>query len=241
MGKYIYINIRLMYNEMIYERRMNMINSNKRKLFLSGWLKNNNNTSYETPLKLQKFLLFYEALTKVSGETPDFSHLRGYKKGPVFSNVWGDYTKERANFNIEAQDAYEKNVEAINVKRAEKCAFIVGTMTEKELSDLTHQMNLWKSKENRIMSGEYQVDLDESDFNYNDEKLIDALDAMYSTNMVENSTIINLDKKYFVFSKSDSELLTEKHFDMMLTLAENEELHNPVFVDIDEEGRLLID
>lgn len=59
--------------------------------------------------------------------------------------------------------------------------------------------------------------------------------------MVENSTIINLDKKYFVFSKSDSELLTGKHFDIMLTLAENEELHNPVFVDIDEEGRLLID
>ena len=69
-----------------------MIYSNERKLYLSGWLKNNDNTSYETPLKLQKFLLFYEAFTKVSGETPDFSHLRGYKKGPVFSNVWGDYT-----------------------------------------------------------------------------------------------------------------------------------------------------
>ncbi|KXG90561.1 hypothetical protein HMPREF3232_00488 [Fannyhessea vaginae] len=44
-----------------------------------------------------------------------------------------------------------------------------------------------------------------------------------------------------VFSKSDSELLTEKHFNVLLTLAENEELHNPVFVDIDKEGRLLVD
>ena len=218
-----------------------MVYSNERKLSLSGWLMKNNFTSYETPLKLQKFLLFYEALTKVSGETPDFSHLRGYKKGPVFSNVWGDYTKERANFNMAAQNAYDKNVESINVERAKKCAFIVGTMTEQELSDLTHQMNLWKSKENRIMSGEYQVDLDESDFNYSDEKLISTLNMICSTDIIESSTIIPLDKKYFVFSKSDAELLTEKHFDVLLTLSENEELHNPVFVEFDEEGRLLID
>ena len=172
-----------------------MIYSNERKLSLSGWLKENNNTSYDVPLKLQKFLLFYEALTKVSGEKHDFSYLRGYKKGPVFSNVWGDYTKERAEFNMAAQRAYDKNTEYINVDRAEKCAFIVSTMTEEELSDLTHQMKLWKSKKDRIMSGEYQVDLDESDFNYNDEKLINALDAMYSTKMVKNSKIIMLDKK----------------------------------------------
>lgn len=218
-----------------------MIYSNERKLSLSGWLQENNNASYETPLKLQKFLLFYEAFAKVSGETPDFSHLRGYKKGPVFSNVWGDYTKERISFNIAAKDAYNKNIKSIDVKRAKKCNFIVDTMTEEELSNLTHQMNLWKSKEKRIMSGEYQVNLDESDFNNNDEKLINTLDMMYTIDMVENSKIINLDKKYFVFSKSDSELLTEKHLDMLLTLAGKEDLHNPVFVDIDEEGRLLID
>ena len=218
-----------------------MIYSNERKLSLSGWLKENNNTSYDISLKLQKFLLFYEALAKVSGENHDFNYLRGYKKGPVFSTVWGDYTKERAEFNMAAQKAYDENPEYINVDRAEKCAFIVSTMTEEELSVLTHQMNLWKSKKDRIMSGEYQVDLDESDFNYNDEKLINALDAMYSTKMVKNSKIIRLDEKYFVFSESDSELLTEKHFDIMLTLAKNEKLHNPVFVDIDEEGRLLID
>lgn len=240
-SKYIYINIRLIYNNTIHERGFNMIYSNERKLSLSGWLMKNNFTSYETPLKLQKFLLFYEALTKVSGESPDFSHLRGYKKGPVFSNVWGDYTKERESFNAAAQSAYDKNVESINVERAKKCAFIVGTMTEQELSDLTHQMNLWKSKENRIMSGEYQVDLDESDFNYSDEKLISTLNMICSTDIIESSTIIPLDKKYFVFSKSDAELLTEKHFDVLLTLSENEELHNPVFVEFDEEGRLLID
>ena len=218
-----------------------MIYSNERKLSLSGWLKENNNTSYETPLKLQKFLLFYEAFTKVSGEKPDFSHLRGYKKGPVFSNVWGDYTKERINFNLEVQKAVKKNIKSINISRAEKCAFMVSTMTEKELSDLTHKMNLWKCKEKRIMSGEYQVDLSEDDFNLNDEKLIRSLDAMYPSEIINNSQIICLDKKYFVFTKDDAQNLSETHFDILLTLAENEELHNPVFVDIDDEGRLVID
>lgn len=218
-----------------------MIYSNERKLCLSGWLKENDNVSYDTPLKLQKFLLFYEAFTKVEGEQPDFGHLRGYKKGPVFSNVWGDYTKERADFNIAALNAYKNNMDSLNIERAKRCDFIVSTMTEKELSDLTHQMNIWKCKEDRIMRGEYQVELSESDFNNNDNQLIKTLGVMYPLQMVENSSIIKLDEKYFVFSKTDIPHLTEEHFDVLLALAENEELHNPVFVDIDDEGGLLVD
>ena len=82
-----------------------MINSNTRKLTLSGWLRKNNPREYDSPLKLQKFLLFYELLSKTAGEQADFDHLRGYKRGPVFSNVWGDYTKERISFNEAVEKA----------------------------------------------------------------------------------------------------------------------------------------
>lgn len=218
-----------------------MIYSNERKLCLSGWLKENSEASYNTPLKLQKFLLLYEAFAKTSGEQPDFSHLRGYKKGPVFSNVWGDYTKERAAFNAAAVEAYEAKRDDINIERAKKCAFVVNTMTETELSQLTHKMNLWKSKEPRIMRGEYNVDLYEKDFNEDDKTMIRLLDEMYPINMIDNFVIINLDKNYFVFSSEDSQKLTEEHFDVLMTLAEQENLHNPVYVDIDVEGRLLVD
>lgn len=218
-----------------------MIYSNKRKLCLSGWLRKNNESEYDTPLKLQKFLLLYEAFSKTSGENPDFSHLKGYKRGPVFSNVWGDYTKERTAFNKAADEAYEKGKADINIERAKKCAFIVGTMTEKELSDLTHKMNLWKSKEKSIMQGVYQVELQEKDFNSEDETMMRLLDEMYPMKMIEVSTIFKLDENYFVFNKSDVPKLTEKHFDTLLTLTEQEELHNPVYVEVDEEGRLLVD
>lgn len=218
-----------------------MIYSNNRKLCLSGWLRHNHEKEYNTPLKLQKFLLLYEAFSKVDGEIPDFSHLKGYKRGPVFSHVWGDYTKERTAFDDAVDKSYGHKEEDINEVRAKRSAFIVATLSERDLSDLTHKMNIWKSKEDRIMSGEYQVELNESDFNEEDTKLISLLEQMYPESMIDDSAVINLDNYYFVFRKKDVKKLTEEHFDTLLTLTEREKLYNPVYVDIDEEGRLIID
>ena len=97
-----------------------MINSNERKLTLSGWLRSHNPREYDSPLKLQKFLLFYELFTKIAGEQADFDHLKGYKRGPVFSNVWGDYTKERISFNNAITEAYDKNQGNVENNRAKK-------------------------------------------------------------------------------------------------------------------------
>lgn len=49
-------------------------------------------------------------------------------------------------------------------------------LTENELSALAHSMNLWKSKESRIMGDEYQVNFEERDFNEQDEQIIQLLD-----------------------------------------------------------------
>lgn len=207
----------------------------KRMVKTESWAK------YNTLLKLQKFLLFYESFSKVSGEKPDFSHLRGYQRGPVFSNVWGDYTKERDAFNNAAEQCYASKCFPLNEARAKKSAFVVSTMSENELSELTHNMNLWKSKEARIMGGEYQVDLDENDFNEADYKMIAWLDRMYPIEMIDNSRIFSIDSHYFVFKKSDVPRLTEQHFDTLSILSEKEQLFNPVYIDIDERGRLIID
>ena len=218
-----------------------MIYSNYRKLCLSGWLKHHNEREYNTPLKLQKFLLLYEAFSKNAGESADFSYLKGYKRGPVFSRVWGDYTKARKEFDAAAEDSYTQRKADIDEIRAKKCAFIVSTLSEKELSEFTHQMNIWKSKENRIMNGEYQVALSESDFNQNDMNLVSMLENMYPIEMIDGSSIVSIDNHYFIFNKEDVSKLTETHFDILSTLVDNEKLYNPIYVDIDEEGRLLID
>lgn len=218
-----------------------MIYSNDRKRCLSGWLCQNNRTEYDTPLKLQKFLLLYECFSKVSGEAPDFGHLKGYKRGPVFSQVWGDYTKEREAFDSAAAESYQSGRITINEVRAKKCAFVVKTLSENELSELTHSMNLWKSKKDRIMSGEYQVDLDEADFNADDAKIISVLDKMYPIELIESSSVIAIDNQYFLFNKNDIPKLTEQHFDTLSSIAEDGQIFNPVYVEIDERGRLVID
>ncbi|GAA5414334.1 hypothetical protein [Ureaplasma ceti] len=218
-----------------------MINSNIRKLTLSGWLKKHYRCSFDSSLKLQKFLLLYESFCKVFNEKYDFNNLRGWERGPVFSNVWGDYTKEKIEFLMMSKACYENNFQHIKEDIAQKCGFIVSSLTEQELSNITHEMNIWKAQYYRIHNGERNVTLCELDFNQNDEQIIRSLDEMYPIEMINNSEIINLKEKYFIISKSNITKLKSKHFNVLTRLSECEELNNPVFVDIDEEGRLLID
>ncbi len=94
-------------------------------------------------------------------------------------------------------------------------------LSEKELSELTHKLNLWKAKEDRIMRGEKQVDLSESDFNDEDAKIMELLDEMYPTSLIDNSHIIEIDNHYFIFRKQDAEQLTAQHFDTLSALSDN--------------------
>ena len=218
-----------------------MVFSNSRKLLLSGWLKENGNTEYNSPLKLQKFLLFYEAFAKINGDTADFSHLKGYMRGPVFSNVWGDYTHERSAFDHAAQEEYSVHREQVNEERAKRSHFIVSVLSENELSALTHKLNIWRSKRSRIMQGERQVDLLESDFDKEDMNTMKLLEEMYPISLIDNSQIIKIDNHYFIFNKQDAGKLTEQHFDTLSALSDNEKLNNPVYVELDGEGRLIVD
>ena len=219
-----------------------MVNSNSRKLTLSAWLKFHSEPEYNSPLKLQKFLFLYEAFSKAAGDKKaDFDHLRGYKNGPVFSNVFGDYTKERAEFERKANACYELFGKKLNHERALLCSFIVATLSELELSELTHKMNIWKSQADLISKGYLQVPLYESDFNEDDCMMIKTLESIYPLEMIKSSEVINVGNYYFVMSKADFKQLTEEHIDILSALALTDELHNPVFVEVDKKGGLLID
>ena len=91
-------------------------------------------------------------------------------------------------------------------------------------------MNLWKAKGKRIQSGEYQVDLDEEDFNQEDVQLITLLDQMYPEDVVRNSVVVSLDNHYFVFQKDAATRLSEQHFDVLSTLSEKETLYNEKYI-----------
>lgn len=218
-----------------------MINSSKRKLSLSGWLKNNSRKEYDSPLKLQKFLFFYESFSKVKGKESEFSYLKGYKNGPVFSNVYGDYTKERKNFDNEAEKALINNSHIIDSEIAIKAKFLVSALTESELSALSHKMNIWNCKEKQINSGEQQVSLSESDFNNNDIKIIEDLDKMYSLDFIQKHKIVSVGKNYYIFSNDDIPKISAEQIDVLYELSTKKELDNPVYVKINDEGVMEID
>ena len=218
-----------------------MLYSNHRKLLLSGWLQVHDAPAYCSPLRLQKYLFLYEAFSKVAQDHADFSRLKGYKRGPVFSPVWGDYTKDRKEFDARTLALYNQEKANVNELRAKRASFIVSSLSEDELSALTHQFHIWHAKSQRIMSGEQQVELCENDFNEADSEIVRMLEKMYPTEMIQNSEIINVGERYFVFSKNDMAKLTEQHLDILSMVSEQKELHNPVYVEIDEDGRLCVD
>lgn len=218
-----------------------MVNSNSRKLLLCGWLQKNGIQEYCSSLKLQKYLLFYESFSKVSCDESDFSYLRGYRRGPVFSDVWGDYTHNRIEFDAAAKSVYASSPTLVNEDRAKVSHFVVSVLSEMELSDLTHKLNLWKSQESRIMSGERQVSLREDDFNDGDAAIMRMLLRMYPVSLIDDSQVMQIGCYSFVFHKKMVPLLTEHDFDVLAMVSEKEELHNPVFVEKDHEGRLIID
>lgn len=218
-----------------------MLYSNNRKLTLSGWLQKNNVSSYCSPLRLQKFLFFYEIFSKAANDAPDFARLKGYKRGPVFSSVWGDYTKDRKEFDKTTLETYSSGLEKVNEMRAKRAGFIVSSLSENELSELTHKFNIWNSKSSRIMAGEQQVELSEKDFNDADLSIARMLEEMYPDDMLHDSIIIPIDEKYFIFSKKTAKQLTEQHMDTLSALAMQNNLHNPIFVEVDKTGGLCVD
>jgi hypothetical protein len=223
------------------ERRIIMVCSDAKKQMLSGWLKKNGNREYNSLLKLQGFLLFYELFSKINGLEADFSHLQGYKCGLIFRDVWEDYAHDRLSFDAAVEEAYSASREQVVEEYAKRSQFLVGILSEKELSILMKKLDLWKSHESQIVQGEHPVELQESDFSEADAKQVGLLEKMYPMPLIDNSHVIAINNHYFVFNKQDAKRLSKQHYDILSSLSRGEELVNPVYVRLDEEGRLIVD
>ena len=130
----------------------------------------------------------------------------------------------------------------MNENRAKRCAFIVQTLTEEECSSFMKKLNIWKAKESEILNHKYNIaELDLADLNDEDINLITMLYNRYSSELVENSEIITVKEKKFVVSKIDHEKIIQNHMERLEKLAKKPKLHNPVFVKLDDEGKLVKD
>jgi len=215
------------------------MNINKRKQTLCNWLKLNSTEPYEHSIKLQKFLFLYETLSKIDDDDFDYSDLCGYRHGPVFSNVWKEYSHNRNDFEKEIAANYD--ISLIDEGRALKVKNIVATLSAYELSNFTHTLDIWKKEKDAIYSNNYNVPLKVENLSDADIEKVKMLASNMDNDLIRNGNILNYGDKYFILSNDDLERFNEIHESILISLANNEELANPIYVTINDEGVLEID
>ncbi|HJF30397.1 MAG TPA: hypothetical protein K8V56_01295 [Sporosarcina psychrophila] len=214
------------------------MNSSEDRLTKAAWFKSHTETFSASPLKLQKFLFFYEMFAKVEQEEYDLSYLRAYPNGPVFSNTYGDLRYNQTEF-FAALDSV-KDFSIIREKIARAALMLVNTFTDTEISDLTHRLDLWKSKEELIQKGQRCITIFESDITDKDVDTISSLYDEYAYLSNQGFKVFSMLEKIFIISPEDFNELTEQHHEIIELLSQDRNLDNPVYLELDD-GVLLID
>jgi len=186
-------------------------------------------------------LFFYEALSKIEKDVSDFHKLKGYINGPVFSDVYGDYTYETDNFIKEAKKIFKEKTILIDNERAKLAGFLVSILNEDELSRFTHKFNIWKVKENDIKSHVKDVPLYKKDFNKDDIELLTSMKNMYPTEYIDSVKVLEISGKSFVLNKDDILKLSDRSKYVFISLANESTLQNPVYISISDDGVVLVD
>lgn len=97
---------------------------------------------------------------------------------------------------------------------------------------------MWSTHKEEIDAGKKQIPMSEKDITDDD---IEILDLLKSSEPDYDYEILRIDQKNFVFSKEDFMNLNEEHLELLDSLSTNEELLNPVYVEVESSGRLVID
>ncbi|MDR2558918.1 MAG: hypothetical protein LBC86_05160 [Oscillospiraceae bacterium] len=199
-----------------------------RKKALINWAYSESGHGYDLPdFRLQKFLFFYECLSKVEGDDFDFNKLKGYKRGPVFGDVFGAMKHNRSEF-YNSIKTFQYHV---NAERAVQSMFLVQALGV-ELSDFTHKLNMWKVKENEIMRGDLHVPLVGKDFSEHDAKVFDELKSVYSTSYINSVTIKEVNGKTFLFPKEHE--FKSEYNNALYEVSVDSDFLSPVYVDVHE-------
>ena len=79
-------------------------------------------------------------------------------------------------------------------------------MTDSELSDLTHQFNMWSTHKEKIDDGQKQIPMKSEDITDDDMEILEFLKSSEPNYSYE---ILRIGQKNFVFSKEDFRNLNE--------------------------------
>ena len=130
---------------------------------------------------------------------------------------------ENKMINLGEKELYKllSTVDSNATKLAKQCHFISRIMTERELSGLILKI---------------KTSIDAGDI-----KPAELLMSMYLPVMIDNAMVHHINNTYFVFHNEDLSKITAEQHDILYALTTRAELHNPVYVEIDADGSLIVD
>lgn len=119
---------------------------------------------------------------------------------------------------------------------AETAAFLSEALNGDELMELARELRLVSDQEE---SPDDPI-LPEADFTFCERQMLCQLQALFPPVVYHHVKILTCKAKNFILARDDYEMLTAANHRALHQLAELPELHNPVYVEFDEHGGLMI-
>ena len=218
-----------------------MLKTSKRHLELLSWLHWHDHTQQWSRLQFYAFLFLYElrnieeerytsALTEY-----DISALVATPSGPVFTTLRDDMTNRPVEL-LQYIESHHKF--GLDTQWARACGFAVKSMTANELKDVVCEFYMWYCASQHFRTQREVPMLEEHIIEEEDFALLSLL---LDTVPEYEYEILAVNDKRFVLSIQDFQSLNNKHFDVLKELITQEQLHNPVYVHIDTNERLVVD
>lgn len=218
-----------------------MLKTSKRHLELLRWLYWNGSIQTWSQLQFYAFLFLYELQSikekrKTSTFTNyDISSLVATPDGPVFTTLRNDMF---SNY-IELRRYVESNRQfEINTQWARVFSFVINSITEQELKDIMCEFHMWRRASQQFKT---QSEIPMLEKHIVEKEDFALLQTLLDTVPEYEYEILEINDKRFVLSTQDCQSLTKKQIDTLTQLSKQEQLYNPVHIQIDTNGRLVVD
>lgn len=217
-----------------------MLKTSKRHLELLSWLYWNGNIQEWSQLQFYAFLFLYELQSiKEKRKTStfanyDISSLVATKDGPVFTTLRDDMF----NNPIELRRYVESNKPfEINTQWARAFSFTINSITEQELKAIMCEFHMWHCASQQFGTQSEVPMLEE---HIVEEEDFTLLSTLFDAVPEYEYEIIEINDKRFVLSTQDCQSANIKHFNILLQISRQEHLYNPVYIEIDANGHLIV-
>lgn len=192
-------------------------------------------------LRQHKFLFFYNVFAKLEGKQYSLDNLKAFADGPVFNDIYFENAKFDRNLT-DITIPSEFLLSNIDLEILELTNLLVASLTDTEISNLTHTFDCWK--ENWHVDDKGRVDLSmsndisEDNFSDRDNKFIIDLNG-YIRDLSKSRKLYKSKNNVLAIAKKSYEKLVNEYKDDLDLIQEG---YNPVFVELDEQtGKILYD